>query len=932
MYSTEPLTSSRRLPQGVNVAHTVETLARRIPHAIAIASAGRLSLTYSRLASQISNVALTLKAIGIGGNDRVAIVLPNGPEMTVALLAIFRCATAAPLNPTYSAREVDFFFSDLNVKALIVQSGSVSPARTVAQRRGISILELSTNSETDGGIFELCTGKQRSTLDVGEARSSRSDVALVLHTSGTTSRAKIVPLTHANILASAANMMRTLLLTEKDRYLNVMPLFHIHGLMATVASLLAGGCVCSERFDPQRFFQCMDEFNPTWYTAVPTMHQAILRLACGNQETIGRSRLRFIRSCSAPLPTGVMKELETIFHVPVIEAYGMTEASHQIASNPLPPGNRKPASVGFPEGLKIAIMDQTGTLIPLGQTGEVVIQGMNVFAGYENNGTANAEAFKNGWFRTGDEGFLDSEGYLFLTGRLKDIVNRGGEKISPSEIDAILLTHPAIEQAVVFPVPHPSLDEDIVAAVVLRRNAVVTEKEIREFVGERLAAFKVPQRIVILEDIPRGSTGKLKRRVLAEKLGFLTSNGTRRRPVAYVAPDRTVEHQLVQIWEEFLPVRPIGLQDSFFELGGDSLLAAQMMQRVEQILGKKLPLATLFSGPTIAHLATALLKHRLENDEPLLVTIQSGGSRHPFFFLHWDFAGGGFYCLNLARCLGEDQSFYVLAPHAVMNKEAIPSTYEAMAASYIEMIRAIAPEGPYVLGGMCSGAVVAFEMARQLERKGQKVPLVVLVSPAAWNSPRMRYLQDFAAGISCLLGLGDEKKMDFFLRMRHPWFRVRYLYFHCIRLLVELGRLERREQLRSAFRLAKRIALTTRRRVLQIFRKKDVSTSINRAPANQPVQRDPHTEIYFRARAAYVRRCYSGKVALFWPVDEPFAIEDEPPLTLDKMHDKTLGWRQVVRDLEVHEVPDTVYPLVTKHVRVLAERIRACLDRVQGSV
>jgi acyl-CoA synthetase (AMP-forming)/AMP-acid ligase II len=348
-----------------------------------------------------------------------------------------------------------------------------------------------------------------------------SDVALVLHTSGTTARPKIVPLSQANVAASARHIGATLKLTPADCCLNIMPLFHIHGLIAAVlSSIAAGGAViCTPGFDALRFFRWLDEERPTWVTAVPTMHQAILSRAERNKEIIARARLRFLRSSSSSLPGPVMQELEAVFGCPLVESYGMTEASHQMASNPLD-GVRKPGLVGLAAGPEVAIMDDDGRILPQGEIGEVVIRGPNVTAGYENNPDANAKAFIHGWFRTGDQGMLDADGYLMLTGRLKELINRGGEKVSPLEVDGVLSAHPAVAQALTFAMPHAKLGEEVAAAVVLREGAALTDRELRDFAAKHLADFKVPRKVVFLPEIPKGATGKLQRIGLAEKLGL----------------------------------------------------------------------------------------------------------------------------------------------------------------------------------------------------------------------------------------------------------------------------------------------------------------------------------------------------------------------------------------------------------------------------
>ncbi|MEY3732283.1 MAG: hypothetical protein RLZZ57_3039 [Pseudomonadota bacterium] len=483
----------------------------------AIRAPGRPALSYAGLRDLAGATIARLNAIGIGRNDRVAIVLPNGPEMAAAFIAIGAGATTAPLNPAYRADEFNFYLTDLQAKALVVQKGVATEARDVAAKLGVAVLELVPGEHA--GSFTLEGGSTAKAAQPGAAEAG--DIALVLHTSGTTARPKIVPLSQANICASARHIGATLALSPADACLNIMPLFHIHGLIAAVLSSLgAGGAViCTPGFDALRFFRLLDEERPSWYTAVPTMHQTILTRADRNAEIIERAKLRFIRSSSASLPGPVMEQLEAVFGCPLVESYGMTEASHQMASNPLA-GPRKPGSVGRAAGPEVAIMDDDGTILPQGEIGEVVIRGPNVTAGYEANPEANAKAFTHGWFRTGDQGAFDAEGYLTLTGRLKELINRGGEKVSPLEVDGVLSAHPAVAQALTFAMPHTKLGEEVAAAVVLREGAACTERELRDFAAQQLADFKVPRKVVFLPEIPKGATGKLMRIGLAEKLGL----------------------------------------------------------------------------------------------------------------------------------------------------------------------------------------------------------------------------------------------------------------------------------------------------------------------------------------------------------------------------------------------------------------------------
>jgi acyl-CoA synthetase (AMP-forming)/AMP-acid ligase II len=502
-----------------------ELLTRGADQATAISAPGRKPLSFAGLRGLVDATRERLNGLGIGRNDRVAIVLDNGPEMATCYIACACAVTSAPLNPAYRAEEFEFYLTDLKAAALIVASGSTTPALEVAIKLGVQVIELTPAAEGPAGDFTLAlrageTQKAVSARLPGPAQPA--DVSMVLHTSGTTSRPKIVPLSQANLCASANHIRQTLQLSATDCGLNIMPLFHIHGLIAGVLAPLSAGSqvFCTPGFNALKFFGWMDECKPTWYTAVPTMHQTILARAGKNAEVIARNPLRFLRSSSSSIPPQVIRELEEVFHAPLIESYGMTEATHQMASNPLPPAVRKPGSVGVAAGPEIAIMSEDGELLAPGGIGEIVIRGPNVTGGYESNPKANAEVYTNGWFRTGDQGTLDAEGYLSLTGRLKEIINRGGEKISPREVDEILMDHPAVAQVVCFGMPHPKLGEEVAAAIVLREGQQVTERELQDFVGKRAADFKVPKRILILDEIPKGATGKLQRIGLAAKLGL----------------------------------------------------------------------------------------------------------------------------------------------------------------------------------------------------------------------------------------------------------------------------------------------------------------------------------------------------------------------------------------------------------------------------
>ena len=577
---------------------------KNTPDALAILAPGKQPLNFRKLAAHLETIALQLNRFGFRRGDRVAVVLPNGPEMATVYLAVSSVCTCAPLNPAYQVNDFAFSMKDLRAKALITSFGFDHPACQAAASLDLPVLNLVPETEY-AGLFCLA-----STLPVDENVSQpilagMDETALVLHTSGTTSRPKIVPLTHRNIFFSVHNTADSYALTSFDRCLNMMPLFHIHGLIGALSASMAKGAsiICAPGYVPDQVMGWLSDLSPTWYTAVPTIHQAVLEQAHHQKEKI-KTGLRFIRSCSSSLPPQVGQDLEATFGVPVLEAYGMTEATHQMASNPLPPRGRKFGSVGLPTGTtNISILDAQGEPQPKNILGEICIRGENVMSGYENNPSANSSSFVNGWLRTGDLGVFDGDGYLFIQGRLKELINRGGEKISPREIDEVLLTVPAVLQAVAFAVPHATLGEDVAAAIILRDGQTVSAQELRRFAALHLVDFKVPRQIVFLKEIPKGPTGKIQRIGLADKLKpeldalkVHTDGGQ----AAQLTP---LEEDTLFIWKDVLGSEQIGIQDDFLALGGDSIQASTILLRLNEKYGTGLLIGDFFSALTVSALA-----------------------------------------------------------------------------------------------------------------------------------------------------------------------------------------------------------------------------------------------------------------------------------------------------------------------------------------
>jgi acyl-CoA synthetase (AMP-forming)/AMP-acid ligase II len=558
-------------------------LAASQPIAVALLDVHGAAADYGTLVTRMADLGAALRDADIQANTRVAVIAPQGPELAMAVLGTMTWASCAPLNPALTNTELAEHCRDLAVRALVVTAGTEERIHALAGELDLPVITCPV------------VGSGSSMLALAER--SGDDIALVLHTSGTTARPKQVPLSHANLLASMQHIADTLALTTHDRGLAVMPLFHIHGLVASLlAPLGAGGSViCTPGLAVPDCFTWLKALGPSWYSAVPTMHQAILQGAAATtfQSFTG---LRFIRSSSSALAPSVLAQLEQVFGCPVVESYGMTEAAHQMASNPLPPGMRKPGSVGRAAGPEICILDAAGNALPTNARGEVAIRGANVFTAYHDRPEANREAFFGGWFRTGDEGYSDDDGYLFLTGRLKEMINRGGEKIAPREIDEALLSHPAVAQAAAFAVPHATLGEDLAAVVTLRPGQQVNGAALREYLFGRLADFKVPSEILITDEIPKGPSGKVQRLTLSSALDSM-------RTAPPVSPRPGFETTIAEIWAELLGIPCPGRHDNFFRLGGDSLLAMRVVSRLQEKTGADLLPAEIFRHPTPAELA-----------------------------------------------------------------------------------------------------------------------------------------------------------------------------------------------------------------------------------------------------------------------------------------------------------------------------------------
>nr|WP_231402876.1 AMP-binding protein [Caenimonas aquaedulcis] len=584
--------------------------AQATPDTLAIHAHGRTGLSFAQLRDHIVSIQSSLNRLGAGRGDRVAIVLPGGPELATACLGVAACSIATPVNPDFKQAEYEVVLARLAPRIVLTLAGGQHPVRAAARALNIPVIDVVPRQGAAAGAFDLASAAPTGLTAARPGLAQPGDVALILQTSGTTSVPKTVPLTQDNLVASAGNLARSLQLTAQDRCLHFLPMFHIGGIVdVLIAPLLVGGSTfIAPSFSSAEFFRDMEDFKPTWTQAVPVMLQEILNNADAHADIVAHHSLRFVRSVSAPLPAVLMEAFEKRFKVPVIEIFGMTETAGVITSNPLPPAKRIAGSVGIAAGTQVRIVDAKNQSMNAGQIGEVVVSGANLMGGYDADPKENERLFSEVGFRTGDLGYLDADGYLFLTGRVKDMINRGGEKVSPHEVDQLLLSHPAVADAASFAVPHATLGEDVGAVVVLRDGAKATQEELTAFLRDRLAFFKIPRVMHFIDAIPRGANGKLQRAVLTERFGKAAAAAAGAR-AEFVAPQDPVGKLIASMWQDILKVDAVGMNDDFFALGGESLKAASFVNALQQKWGDTLYVSSVFDAPTLARYENYLKQH-----------------------------------------------------------------------------------------------------------------------------------------------------------------------------------------------------------------------------------------------------------------------------------------------------------------------------------
>lgn len=736
-----------------DVLSLLRARAKSQPNEIAILHADGKARSYHALLERVESLAAYLmREHATGHRPRIAIVMPNGGAFSETLLAVTAIGVALPFNPQYTFTEFESYFVETEIEFLVTIADFAPVARQVAAKLGLPLIDV------DSLALELPSSFIPS--------PAPSDVAMVLLTSGSTGRAKRVPLSHQNVCTGARDVSTSLRLTPADRCLSMWELYHVGGLIdLLLAPLHSGGTIIATAgFDAARFFALLDQCKPTWYQAVPTaLGELTLMAPRIGYQAQATSSLRFVRSVAAALSPTLMSQVKSLFRVPVLQTFGMTEASPLICSTGFAESEQVPGSVGRSCGTEIGIFDTDWQRLGILAEGEVAIRGANVFSGYEADPSANEAAFRDGWFRTGDLGRVDQNGRLFLTGRIKELVNRGGEKVNLREVDDALLAQHGVFEAASFPVPHRTLGEDVAAAVVLREGFQISDNQIQKGVAAVLAPFKVPRQIIFLPALPRNAVGKIDRRQLAiDAADQLQQQGMAAAPLGSLSPT-DLESLIAAIWAQELGLDSVGLLDDFVALGGDSLASLRVVLAVEAATNLALPndlatqlttvraMAALVAAKGRARAGSApIVKDSVTPEELRMIqAVMAMGDvpvlEHGAIFkvvnrgaklapLIWFFNRPQKEMPAVCATFPPDRPLYgAFSGGKIFDMS--DATMERLARLYVAQLMDMFAEGDFILGGNCKGARMAWEVAQQLQKKGRSVKKLCLLE---FSTPELK--------------------------------------------------------------------------------------------------------------------------------------------------------------------------------------------------
>lgn len=871
-------------------ADALAALARTQPNAPALHVPGRISLTYEELGQHAHYVQQNLENWGFTRGNVIVGVIPSRPEMAIACMLLPSSSTFAPMGSDLTLEEYVQLLVRMRAAAVVMPKGTNHCVSKAAKEVGIAEIELVSDPRAPAGLFQLeLTGKGKSRQ---RTPTAPPEIDYILTSSGTTGRPKLVPSTHRQTLLYAKAAGEWLKYSPKDIACHLMPIHSGNGLRSSLINPLLSGMsvLCLPEGDVKAFFGALEKYRPTCLNAGFSVHRAILRNLSEHREAVKQSRFRFLRSGSGALRHEEIEGLEQGFEAPVLVSLSSVEAP--ISHDPLPPRRRKPGAAGLEFINEVATIDTAGQISQESSRGEIVVRGPLVFRGYLDDAELTSASFVGDWFRTGDLGHVDEEGYVHLSGRLKEIINRGGEKISPAEIDAVIESHAQIREAASFGISHPTLGEEVIAAAVRQPHGTIEEPQLLEYVGQRMMPARVPRRIYFVDRLPRNTNGKVLRHELPKLL-----DGSKKEsalaPPANEAPLTALETAIAGIWTSLLPVRNVKADDNFFLIGGDSLYGLQLVIELKRFFGIDLPIRSLFGeATTLRGMAQTIEMLRKQSSEAptavsptsnRVVTFNRDGSKPPFFFLHGGYAAG----LKIAQHLGAEQPFHLLLPPGLCG-EPVPSTIETLASYHAQTLLAVQPHGPYRLGGFCSGGIIAFEMAQQLQRRGEKVELLVVIDAFLRNT-RLSFADRVLLRVVRLLNLDSERQLDVF---------VRWLGF--IQAFSDLSGFQR-----IKFLLGK---LTYRSSV-------SVSGSTREHESNRLRDVEQESAHYRRMLTGYIPHEYHGCVAVLrceWGRYAPDELID--------------AWRKLVPKAQMYSIPGDHLTCLSDHNEALSERLKAWLD------
>ena len=871
------------------------------------------AITYDALNKAANCVARAVLEQTHGRDDPVVVVFDHDAPMVTAILAVLKAGkTCVVLDPSYPDQRATHIIADSQATLILTNSNNLALAHSFAQP-----------SHQLFNIDEIDTNVPDENLGLG---ISPDAFAFVLYTSGSTGQPKGVIQNHRNVIHNALRYATGCRIGSQDRVTLLASFGTGQGTPTAFGALLTGAALYPlyvKQEGVADLGRWLRTEEITIYISTPSLFRSLVSTLTGEEEF---PALRTIRLGAEQIRKSDIELYKKYFSEKCLFALFLsaTEAGNlcqyfvdkttKISGDTVPAG--RPV-----DGIEILLLDDNGREVGSGETGEIAVKSRFISPGYWRKPDLTRAVFSSvgdqRLYRTGDLGRFLANGELEHLGRKDFQIKIRGYRVEVAEIESALIQLDQVKQAVVVAIKNNKDDAELAAYIVPEHWPAPRASELRRLLKERLPDYMIPASFVMLEAFPLNPTGKVDRQALPPPVRDITE-----RDEDFVPPSQTVEYQLAQIWEEFLDVHPVGLRDSFFDLGGHSLLAAQMMHRVEQVCGQKIPLATLLAGPTIEHLAQALIEERVKENGSLLVQVQRGGAKQPLFFMHGDLAGGGFYCLNLARALGEDQPFYALTPHGA-DGSPIPPSIEEIAASFIPMIRAIQPKGPYLLGGLCKGGITAFEMARQLEQQGEKVDLLMIVGSTGWNT-HFRVLHRLLAAAGLFFHVTPGERARRFLASREL---CRYLPIR----FKEVAKFSTGQKISWARGVVSKTACAvTQRSAVERLVADSIGDSSLKSE-DQSLGEFYMSSPYRIQLGGYVPGRYSGRMEFFWANDEPARHPVTPNLRWYQMADRTLGWGRVAKQLRVHILPGVTNTSITTDVKLLAEKMKACLEEVQAN-